>query len=106
MGVFHKTLDDVEKEYHKRNYKKALAIVEQHINNEHSVRGAFAIVNEMFVRFSSQLEFIEGNLKSIISNDHTVHHEGFENSLKEAKNVLRELLEHTKDFYDLCEDEK
>lgn len=103
MGLFHKTLKDVEKKYSKGDYKNALKIIEQHINKEHSLRGTFSALNEFYARFSGELELLEGALKNTINHGSSnVHQQDFKNALKGAEDYINEMISYAEKFLKLC----
>ena len=107
MGLFHKTLKDVEKEFNNGNYKAALKIIKKHIDKEHSLRGTFAALNEFYARFTGQLELVENALKTIIKGGPSkITQEDFRKPLKNAEGFIEEMITYTEDFLELCEEEK
>lgn len=107
MGLFHKTLKDVEKEFNKGNYKAALKIIEQHINKEHSLRGTFANLNEFNARFTGELVMLEGALIDIIKEKPSkINQQDFKNSLKGARGYINEMIPYAENFLKLCKEEE
>lgn len=107
MGLFHKTLKNAENKFSKGNYKAALKIIEKHINEEHSLRGTFANLNEYYSKFSGRLEQVEAALIAIIQDGYSkVYQQDFKSALDAAEKLISEMELHAQLFLKLCREEE